>query len=60
MNAYLLTFVKDGKATAIIQRDLVQDLQREKSKLKTDPKYRGGKFEIRTVKGFENVKILRK
>ena len=55
---FVLTFVKNGVALPIIQRELVQDIQREKKKLSTDPKFRNGTFQIRTIEGFKNKKIL--
>lgn len=58
MKTFVLTWVKDGRAVPIIQRQLVQDLQREKKKLMTDPKYRGGKFKIRTLDGLKAKEIL--
>jgi hypothetical protein len=58
MKGFILTFEKGGKATAIIQREFVQDIQRERTKLKTDPKYRGGKLQIRTIEGFKAKKLL--
>jgi hypothetical protein len=58
MKTFVLTWVKDGKAVPLVQRQLVQDLQRERSKLMKDPRYRGGKFQIRTLEGFKAKEIL--
>jgi hypothetical protein len=58
MKGFILTFVKDGIVTPIIQREFVQDIQREKMKLKKDIKYRGGVFQVRTIEGFKSKKVL--
>lgn len=55
---FLLVFVKDGKASVVLQRDSAVAIQRERTKLKSDPKYRGGELQLRTKKGFENKKVL--
>lgn len=56
--SFILTFVKNGVAMPILQRALVQDIQREKAKLMKDTKYRDGIFQIRTTEGFKAKKIL--
>jgi hypothetical protein len=58
MKTFVLTWVKDGRAVPLVQRQLVQDLQREKKKLAADPRYRGGKFQIRTLEGYKAKEIL--
>jgi len=60
MKGFVLSFVKDNKATLILQREFVQELQRHKKYLKLDPKYAGGKLVIRTIDGFKAKKILDK
>ena len=55
---FVLTFVRNGIAMPILQRALVQDIQREKAKLMKDTKYRDGTFQIRTTEGFKAKKIL--
>ena len=55
---FVLTFVKNGVAMPILQRALVQDIQREKAKLMKDYKFRNGEFQIRTIEGFNAKKIL--
>lgn len=58
MKIFVLTFVKNGIVTEIIQRQLVQDIQREKKKLISEPKYQGGKFQVRTIEGLKAKRIL--
>jgi hypothetical protein len=44
---------------SVYQHELVQEVQRKRSELKKDPKYRNGKFEIRTLEGFKAKNILK-
>lgn len=46
-------------AKSVFQHELVQELQRMRSELKKDPKYRNGKFEIRTLEEFKAKNVLK-
>jgi hypothetical protein len=60
MTTYVLTYRKNtGQvASSIFQHELVQEVQRKRLQLNKDPKYRNGKFEIRTLDGFNGKNIL--
>ena len=58
MKTFVLTWVKDGKVTPLVQKQLVQDLQREKNRFVADQRYRGGVFQIRTLEGLKAKPIL--
>lgn len=55
---FLITFVKEGNASIVTSFDNVQSAQRFKKSIKLDPRFRGGKLEIRTAEGFRVKKIL--
>jgi len=61
MTTYVLTYRKNtGQvASSVFQHELVQEVQRKRLELKKDPKYRNGKFEIRTLEGFKAKNILK-
>lgn len=60
MKTYALTFIKKDGITAIkvFQHELACQVQRERTRLKKDPKYRNGILQIRTLGGFEAKNIL--
>lgn len=58
MKTFVLTFVKNGNCSVIIQRQSVQDIQREKSRIKSFTQYRGGELQVRTLEGIKVKKIL--
>lgn len=56
---WLLTHIKEGKVpTVLCERSTVQLLQIEKKKLEATGKYRSGKLQIRTKKGFKHKLVL--
>jgi len=57
-NTFLLTFVKDNKVSVLATNVLVQEIQREKKIRLLNPQYRGGKLQVRTLKGFKAKPIL--
>lgn len=57
-NTFLLTFVKDGKVSVLHSHVMVQEIQREKKERLLNPQYRGGKLQVRTLKGFKAKPIL--
>ena len=61
MTTYVLTYRKNWMevAKSIFQHELVQEVQCKRSELKKDPKYRNGKFEIRTLEGFIAKNVLK-
>lgn len=61
MKTYILTYRKNWMEVArqVFQHGLVQEVQRKRSELKKDPKYRNGKFEIRTLEGFKAKNVLK-
>lgn len=72
MKTYILTYRKifsnksvfgvelnNETAKQVFQHELVQEVQRKRSELKKDPKYRNGKFEIRTLEGFKAKNVLK-
>lgn len=61
MKTYVLTYrEKNAKvAVKLFQHELVQEVQRKRMELKKDPKYRNGKFEIRTLDGFKAKNVLK-
>jgi hypothetical protein len=54
---FVLTFIRNGVAVPLLQRETVRQLNLEAKKLRSDPKYRGGVFDVRTVEGFKEVNI---
>ncbi len=46
-------------AKSVFQHELVQEVQKKLTELKKDPKYRNGKFEIRTLEGFKAINVLK-
>jgi hypothetical protein len=61
MTTYILTYRKNtGQvASSVFQHELVQEVQRKLFELQKNPKYRNGKFEIRTLEGFKAKNILK-
>ena len=61
MTTYVLTYRKNWMEVSkqVFQHELVQEVQRKRSELKNDPKYRNGKFEIRTLDGFRAKNVLK-
>jgi hypothetical protein len=72
MTTYVLTYRKNTSsksvfgiepsnesAKSVFQHELVQEVQRKLFALQKDPKYRNGKFEIRTLEGFKAKNILK-
>ena len=61
MTTYVLTYRKNWMEVSkqVFQHELVQEVQRKRSELKKDPKYRNGKFEIRTLEGFKGKNVLK-
>jgi hypothetical protein len=57
-NTFLLTFVKEGKVSVLFSHIMPQEVQREKKKRISNPQYRGGEFQIRTLLGFKSKPIL--
>jgi hypothetical protein len=59
---WLLTYLKPNLKVPMVlcERSTIELLQIEKKKLVATGKYRLGKLQIRTKKGFENVKVLDK
>lgn len=56
---WLLTYTKPDKVPTILcERSTVQLLQKEKKKLEATGKYRSGKIQIRTKKGFKHKLVL--
>ncbi len=56
---WLLTFTKQNKVpTVLCERSTIQLLQIEKKKLEATGKYRSGKLQIRTKKGFKHKLVL--
>ena len=51
MKSYVLAYRKNWMdvAKSVFQHELVQEVQKKRTELKKDPKYRNGKFEIRTL-----------
>ena len=61
MTTYVLTYRKNWMEVSkqVFQHELVQEVQRKRSELKKDPKCRNGKFEIRTLEGFNAKNVLK-
>lgn len=61
MTTYVLTYRKNWMevAKSVFQNELVQEVQRRRLELKKDPKFRNGKFEIRTLEGFKAKNVLK-
>jgi hypothetical protein len=61
MTTYVLTYRKNTCAIAsfVYQHELIQEVQRKRLELNKDPKYRNGKFEIRTLEGFKAKNVLK-
>ncbi len=56
---WLLTFTKKGKVPLVLcEKDCVQALQTEKKKFEATGKYRLGKLQVRTKKGFKHKLVL--
>jgi len=61
MTTYVLTYRKNWMEVSkqVFQHELVQEVQKKRTELKKDPKYRNGKFEIRTLDGFRAKNVLK-
>ena len=61
MTTYVLTYRKNWMEVSkqVFQHELVQEVQRKRSELKKDSKYRNGKFEIRTLDGLKAKNVLK-
>ncbi len=61
MTTYVLTYRKNWMEVAkqVFQHEFIQEVQRKRSELKKDPKYRKGKFEIKTLEGFKDKNVLK-
>jgi hypothetical protein len=56
-NSFLLTFIKNGRATIIMQSEYIAQVQAKRLELQNDEMYRGGKFEVRTALSFKKNEL---
>ena len=58
-NSFILSFVKNGRATIIMQSQYIAQIQSKRTEILNDAIYRGGRFEVRTVNGFKAKEVLK-
>lgn len=56
---YVLTWIFGGKVHEIKRSPSVQVIQTERTKLKKQPQYKSGRFEVRTSEGLKAKPILK-
>ena len=57
--AYILTWIYCGQVKEIKRSTFPQLIQNEKTKLKKQPQYKKGRFEVRTEEGLKHKLILK-